>query len=215
MTGPLPPKPDSSVRYGAREAITLPFVVGLQHLPPGQRAVLLLRDVAGFSTAEVAVMRGSSESAVRSALSRARAALKARVPEGREPAPAPHSRLERELVARFATGFEEGDVGTIGALLTDDAFLMMPPYPLERRGVEPIANFLAEQFATRAGRRVRLEWTRANGQPAFGHYIEATPDWRALGLIALTLEGEKISGLTRFADMAVLARLGLPRTLRM
>jgi RNA polymerase sigma-70 factor (ECF subfamily) len=214
MTGPLPLKPDPPRRYGARESMALPFIVGLQHLPPGQRAVLLLRDVAGFSTAEVAAMRGSTGHAVRSALRRARAALEARVPPDGTPAPPPHSRLERELVARFARGFEQGDVEAIGALLTDDAFLMMPPYPLERRGPAAIATFLAEQFATREGRRVLLEWTRANGQPAFGHYIEDTPGWRALGLIALTLEGNRISGLTRFPDLAVLARLGLPRTLR-
>lgn len=204
MTGPLPPT----------DAISLPFVAGLQHLPARQRAVLLLRDVAGFTGAEVAAMLECSEASVARALRLARAALDAHVPATREPPPLPNSQRERTLVGRFADAFERGDVKAIGELVTDDAFLMMPPWPLERRGPDAIAAFLAEQFTTRAGRGVRLVWTRANGQPAFGHYIEDTPEWRALGVIALTLEGDRLNGLTRFADLAVLARLGLPRTLR-
>jgi RNA polymerase sigma-70 factor (ECF subfamily) len=122
--------------------------------------------------------------------------------------------VERELAARFADAFEEGDVSAIGQLLTGDAFLMMPPRPLERRGPEAITEFLEEQLATRAGRQVQLVWTRANGQPAFGHYIEDALSWRALGVIALTLDGQRISGLTRFADTSILPRLGLPLELR-
>lgn len=196
--------------YDAREAIALPFVVGLQHLEPRQRAVLLLRDVAGFSTDEVATMLDTSGPSVSGVLRRARAMLRTELPAGHEPPPTRDSQLERELVARFALAFEHGDVDAIGALVTDDAFLMMPPHRLERRGPDAIAAFLAEQFATRAGRRIQLLWTRANGQPAFGHYIEDAQHWRALGVIALTLEGRKISGLTRFADTAVMPRLGLP-----
>jgi RNA polymerase sigma-70 factor (ECF subfamily) len=202
-------------RYTAAESIGLPFVAGLQHLPHRERAVLLLCDVAGFTAPEVAAMLDSSEWAVTCVLQSARAKLRARLPNGREPAPAPHSPAERELAARFATAFELGDVDAIGELLAPDAFLMMPPWPLERRGPDAIAAFLAEQFETRVGRRIRLVWTRANGQPAFGHYIEDTPEWRALGMIALTLEGDRLNGLTRFADLAILARLGLPRTLRL
>ena len=201
-------------RYTAAESLGLAFVAGLQHLPRHQRAVLLLRDVAGFSTPEIAAMLECDEPAVNRALQIARATLETHAPAKREPAPAPNSRRERTLVGRFAEAFERGDVEAIGQLVTDDAFLMMPPWPLERRGPDAIAAFLAEQFATRVGRRVRLVWTRANRQPAFGHYIEDTPEWRALGVIALTLEGDRLNGLTRFADLAVLARLGLPRTLR-
>jgi hypothetical protein len=201
-------------RYTASESISLPFVAGLQHLPHRDRAVLLLCDIAGFTTSEVAAMLESNEWAVTGVLQGARAKLRPRLPAGRAPAPAPRSRAEIELAARFAAAFEVGDVEAIGELLTADAFLMMPPWPLERRGPEGIAAFLAEQLATRAGRRVRLVSTRANGAPAFGHYIEDAPTWRALGVIALTLEGEKINGLTRFADTAVMPRLGLPLTLQ-
>ena len=203
-------------RYTAAESLGLAFVAGLQDLPHNERAVLLLKDVAGFSSSEVAAMLESSEATIIDALERARATLDRRVPPGREPPPEPHSSVERELVARFAGAFERGDVDAIGELLTDDAFLMMPPRPLERRGPAAIATFLADQFATRRGRQVRLVWTRANGQPAFGHYIEEAdaPVWRALGVIALTLEGQRINGLTRFADTAIIPRMGLPRALR-
>lgn len=201
-------------RYTARESISLPFVAGLQHLPHEERAVLLLHDVAGFSTPKVAAMLDSEEETVNRVLQCARATLERGLRANCLQPPAPHSRKERELAARFADAFEEGDVGAIGKLLTGDAFLMMPPRPLERRGPEAITEFLEEQLVTRAGRQVQLVWTRANGQPAFGHYIEDVPAWRALGVIALTLEGQRISGLTRFADTSLLPRLGLPQELR-
>jgi RNA polymerase sigma-70 factor (ECF subfamily) len=200
-------------RYTAAESLGLPFVAGLQHLPHRERAVLLLSDVAGFSPGEIAAMLESDKEGVTRVLELARAALEARMPPTRRPAPTPHSQAEREVADRFAGAFELGDVQAIGRLLIDDAFLMMPPRPLERRGPDAIAAFLAEQFGTRRGRRVRLVWTRANGQPAFGHYIEDVPSWRALGVIALTLECQRISGLTRFADTAIMPRLGLPPTL--
>jgi hypothetical protein len=203
-------------RFSAAESIDLAFVAGLQHLPHRERAVLLLHDVAGFSTPEVATMLEASERTVNRTLKVARAGLDARLPAIRARPPVPHSRAERELVGRFARAFESGDGDAIGELVADDAFLMMPPRPLERRGPDAIAGFLAEQFTTREGRRVRLVWTRANGQPAFGHYIEdpQTGCWRPLGVIVLTLEGETISGLTRFGDTTMMPRLGLPLTLR-
>jgi RNA polymerase sigma-70 factor, ECF subfamily len=203
-------------RFSAADSIDLAFVAGLQHLPHRERAVLLLHDVAGFSTSEVATMLEASERTVNRTLKLARAGLDARLPARREHPPPPHSRAERQLVARFARSFETGDGDAIGELVAADAFLMMPPRPLERRGPDAIAGFLAEQFATRAGRSVRLVWTRANGQPAFGHYIEdpQAGGWRPLGVIVLTLEGKTINGLTRFGDTAVMPRLGLPLTLR-
>jgi RNA polymerase sigma-70 factor (ECF subfamily) len=102
------------------------------------------------------------------------------------------------------------------ALLTDDALLTMPPQPLEYQGQAAIAAFLADRFATHRGRRVRLIPTRANSQPAFGHYIDDAhaPVGRYFGVIVLTLEGHRIAGLTRFGDTGFLPHFGLPRTLR-
>jgi RNA polymerase sigma-70 factor (ECF subfamily) len=207
--------PGPEARYEAKEAIALSFVAGLQHLPPRQRAVLVLRDVLGFATAEVAEMLETSEASVNSGLQRARATLQARVPVKPEQAPLPRSAHERELLARFAEAFEGGDVDGIVALLTDDALLTMPPQPGEYEGHEAIGGFLVNRFATHAGRRSRCVWTRANGQPAFGHYIEDphAPICRSYGVIVLTLAGDRVAEITRFGDTAILPMFGLPRTL--
>jgi len=101
------------------------------------------------------------------------------------------------------------------ALLTDDAWVTMPPEPFEYQGREAIAAFLGQGFASRWQHRHRLVPTRANGQPAFGHYI---PDpqariVRGVGILVLTLEGDRIYQITRFGGAAVLGPFGLPRTL--
>ncbi len=207
--------PGPEARYEQKEAISLAFVAGLQHLPPRQRAVLVLRDVLGFPAARVAQMLETSEPSVNSALQRARATLEARLPVARERAPLPRSPRERKLLGEFGQAFEEGDVERIVALLTDDALLTMPPQPLEYEGPATIGAFLANRFATHAGRRAHCVWTRANNQPAFGHYIDDAhaPVARCYGVIVLTLDGERISALTRFGDAGVLRHFDLPRTL--
>jgi RNA polymerase sigma-70 factor (TIGR02960 family) len=207
--------PGPEVRYEVKESIALAFVAGLQHLPPRQRAVLVLRDVLGFAAAETAGMLDSSEASVNSALQRARATLDARVPAARERAPLPRSDRERRLLARFAEAFESGDIDAIVELLTDDAVLTMPPEPGEYVGPAAIAAFFANRFATHTGRRVRLIPTRANAQPAFGHYIGDAQSriCHSSGVVVLTLEGDRISKLTRFGDTGILPHFGLPRTL--
>src|SRR5919201_939424 len=120
--------PGPEARYETREAIALAFIVGLQHLPPQQRAVLVLRDALGFRAAEVADMLDTSEASVNSLLRRARAAFEGRLPAaGRERAPLPNSRREREIVGRLEDAFEAGDTNGVAALLPDDAWLTMPP----------------------------------------------------------------------------------------
>ncbi len=116
------PGPDA--RYETKEAIALAFVVGLQHLPPQQRAALVLRDVLGYGAAEAAEMLEVTEASVNSLLRRARAAFESRLPAaGRERAPLPNSKAERDVVARFAETVENGDVDGMVALLTEDAWL--------------------------------------------------------------------------------------------
>jgi RNA polymerase sigma-70 factor, ECF subfamily len=207
------PGPDA--RYESREAIGLAFVTGLQRLPPRQRAVLVLRDVLGYRAAEVASMLDMSEVSVNSALQRARATLESAAPVGRERAPLPRSAHERELVARFADAFEAGDLDQVLALLTEDAWVTMPPEPFEYQGRDAIAAFLSHAFAARWQHRHRLVPTRANGQPAFGHYIPDphTGVAHGVGLLVLALEGERIAHVTRFGGAALLAPFGLPRTL--
>src|SRR6266511_4194598 len=135
--------PGPEARYETKEAIALAFIVGLQHLPPQQRAVLVLRDVLGYRAAEVAEMLETSEASVNSLLRRARAAFESRLPAaGRERAPLPNSKLERDIVGRFAETVENGDVDGMVALLTDDAWLTMPPEPHEYQGRGAIGVFL-------------------------------------------------------------------------
>jgi RNA polymerase sigma-70 factor (ECF subfamily) len=208
---------DPDARYEAREAIGLAFVAGLQRLPPRQRAVLVLRDVLGFRAGEVAETLGITEASVTSALHRARSALDAGLPAGqRGHAPLPNSRAERELVARFTDAFESGDVQGVVSLLTDDAWLTMPPEPLEYQGPAAIARFLSTVPAGGRLDMFRLIPTRANGQPAFGCYLHDphTPIAHAYGLMVLTLRGDRVAAITGFPDTSVFPRFGLPRTLR-
>jgi RNA polymerase sigma-70 factor (ECF subfamily) len=207
---------DPEARYEAKEAIALAFVTAVQHLPPRQRAVLVLRDVLGFRSSEVADMLDTSEASVNSALQRARATMESRLPgPDRERAPLPRSARERDVAARFATAFAGNDIDGVVALLTDDAWFTMPPVTLEFQGHAAIAAYLCDVITWRGPRRYRLIPTRANGQPAFGCYLQEAqaPVFRAHGMIVLTLEGERISAITRFVDNSNLARFGLPRML--
>jgi RNA polymerase sigma-70 factor, ECF subfamily len=208
--------PGPEARYETKEAIALAFIVGLQHLPPQQRAVLVLRDVLGYRAGEAAEMLDTSEVSVNSLLRRARAAFDSRLPAtARERAPLPSSKLERDLVGRFAETVENGDIDGVFALLTDDAWLTMPPEPYEYQGRPAIGAFLNDR-AVRRGAPLRLVPTRANGQPAFGCYFPSPPAEvaRPYGLLVLTLEGDQISAITWFADSSVFAHFGLPRILR-
>jgi RNA polymerase sigma-70 factor (TIGR02960 family) len=201
-------------RYESAEAISLAFITALQLLPPRQRAVLVLRDVLGFSTAETAGMLQASIESVASALKRARATLARRSagPPGHEPPPAPGSPAERELVRQLTEAYAAGDVPGIVSLLTEDVWLTMPPAPFEYQGREIAVRGLSLLFGR--GLRYRLVATRANGQPAFGIYVHdpCADVLHAEGLLVLTLSGSKISAITRF-DNSNLARFGLPRTL--
>jgi RNA polymerase sigma-70 factor (TIGR02960 family) len=205
--------PDPAARYETKEATALAFVAALQRLPPLQRAALVLRDVLGFSAAESASILETSEASVKGALQRARAALAER-PLDASRAPLPDSPQERELVGRFVEAFERGDTKAVVALLTEDAWLTMPPYPFEYQGKEAITRFFEHRAAVRDPRR-RVVPTRANGQPAFGFYVDDphAPVARPWGLMVLTLDGEWISAITFFSDTSVFPHFGLPRTL--
>jgi RNA polymerase sigma-70 factor (ECF subfamily) len=183
----------------------------VQRLPPRQRAVLILRDVLGFAASEAAQVLGTTEESVTSALKRARATLRSGGTAPADPPPAPESAREKQLIERLTRAYEAGDVDGIVALFTDDAWLTMPPVPLEYQGRGPIARFLAA-IAFRDGRTYRLVPTRANGQLAFAaylHEIRHPEDARANGLFVLTLSGDRIQAMTRFTS-AVLPSFGLP-----
>ncbi|MEU2102558.1 RNA polymerase subunit sigma-70 [Nocardia sp. NPDC019255] len=201
--------PGPEARYAAAEAVELAFVMGLQRLPPRQAACLVLRDVLGFPVAEVAELLGVTPVAVKGNLQRARASLDRhrghRVPRQATPD-------EHDLARRFAVAYLAGDIDGVVALLTDDAWLSMPPAPHEYQGRAAIAAFLSASFAYRGARRAHLLPTHANGLPAFGTYLDDSfrPVAAPAGLLVLASAGDRISAITRFHLDALYPRFGLP-----
>jgi RNA polymerase sigma-70 factor (TIGR02960 family) len=203
--------PGPEARHDARESIALSFVAGLQHLPPQQRAALVLRDVLGFSAAEAAEILDTTPAAINSALIRARGGLR----PGRDPhdVPLPKSPAEAAVVDRFIDALEHFHLDDLVAVLTRDVRLTMPPEPVAFQGPEAVAGFLRELPFW--GRELKIIPTRANNQPAFVYYVPDpyAPIWRAGSLMVLTLRGNRIRGLTRLGDHGLLGRFGFPRTL--
>jgi RNA polymerase sigma-70 factor (ECF subfamily) len=194
----------------ARESVRLAFVAALQHLPPRQRAVLILREVLGFRAAEVAELLDTTVASVNSALQRARATLDARDDIRGELAD-PADPAQRELLARYMDAFERYDIDALTALLHEDAVQSMPPYPLWLRGRDQV---LAWWTGPGAGcRGSRLVPTTANGLPAFGQYRASGPGGRhePWALQVLEIEDGVVVGFTAFLDTETLFPLfGLP-----
>ena len=188
-------------RYQVTESVELAFVAALQRMPPRQAAALVLRDVLGFAAGEVASMLDTTPTAVKGALQRARAAL-----DGGARTTRPSPAEERELGRRFAAAFTAADIDGVIALLTDDAWLSMPPAPHEYHGVAAIAAFLGPSFAYQAEFRLELVPTRANGQVAYASYLAGAP----AGLLVLTMAGDRIQAVTRFHLEELYPRFGLP-----
>jgi RNA polymerase sigma-70 factor (TIGR02960 family) len=203
-------------RVESRESISLAFIKAVQTLPPRQRAILVLRDVLGFRGGEAASMLDTTEDAIASGLKRARAtfAARTRAERARLP-PLPRSSIEQRVVTAFVDAFEKGDVPALISLLTDDAWLSMPPLPLEYQGHAAIATFFTHLGFRDGERAFQLIPTRANGQPAFGRYARdcLSRIGHAHGLTVLSLDGEKIVQITSFLDTNLLARFGLPHTI--
>lgn len=203
----LPADIDAAERAMLRQSIRLAFVAALQHLPPKQRAALLLTEVLGWSAAEVADSLNTSVAAINSALQRARATL-----AGRDLGDARVSLPETQsaLVDRYVTAFEQYDVDALTALLHEDATLSMPPYTLWLRGPEAIRTWLLGRGAGCRGSR--LVPTAACGAPVFAQYRPAPEGGhRAWALIVLDIAGDRIASMTSFLDTETLfPRFGLP-----
>jgi RNA polymerase sigma-70 factor (ECF subfamily) len=198
-----------------REAIGLAFVAAVQLLPPKQRAVLVLRDVLGWSAREVASLLDESIAAVNSALQRARERL-ARERTDRSLARAHRpadERAEAIVMRRFQEAWDEVDIEGIVALLADDALLTMPPEGVRMAGAEAIGAFFATQPMQGRLDRIRLLPARANGQPALAAYADERDDGRfdAYGLMVFAIDADRIAGITGFPRRPDLfSRLGLP-----
>ncbi|HZO59583.1 MAG TPA: sigma-70 family RNA polymerase sigma factor [Solirubrobacterales bacterium] len=201
-------------RYEQREGVELAFVAALQHLPPNQRAALILREVLGFSAREVAEQLDTTTVSVNSALQRARAMVEERVPEQSQQATLRALGDEQlsELVERYSEALEQGDVDALLALLTDDATWSMPPLPNWYRGREAITGFLHKGPFTVRWRHLPAH---ANGQQAVGCYTwdEDRGVYTAFALDVLRLRGEKIAEVNAFLDGSIFERFGLPSEL--
>jgi RNA polymerase sigma-70 factor (ECF subfamily) len=209
----IQPVPDSLVAdpadaVASRDTIRLAFVAALQHLPPRQRAVLILCEVLRWKASEVAELLDTSVASVNSALQRARATLEASelTPEGSFEEP------DRELLERYVQAFERYDMDALTSLIRDDATQSMPPYDLWLSGREDIfAWWVGPGIACKGSRVVPV--TTANGSPAFGQYkpSETGEGYEPWALQVLELSGGRIGELTFFLDTETIFPLfGLP-----
>jgi RNA polymerase sigma-70 factor (ECF subfamily) len=202
----------------ARETIELAFIAAIQLLPPKQRAVLIARDVLGWSAAECAELLDTSVAAVNSALQRARATMKQHLPRHRldwAPGSDP-SKAERALLQRFMDATDRGDPAGIVELLREDAFFTMPPRPERHVGREKIvAAWVEGGFGSPSFGEFRCVPTRANRQPAVAAYLRRPGDsvYRPLALDVLRIEDGVVTEIVAFDLEPLVDALGLPATL--
>lgn len=204
----LPAVDDPADVAVSRETIRLAFVAALQHLPPRQRAVLILRDVLRWRASEVAELLDTSVASVNSALQRARSTLATDEVSAAEPYQ-PADGAQRELLDRYVDAFERYDMESLTSLLHEDATQSMPPYDLWLRGRAEIVRWMLGPGLDCRGSR--LIPTVANGAPAFGQYRRRPGGYAPFSLHVLEIEDGRVTGLTNFLDTETLFPLfGLP-----
>jgi RNA polymerase sigma-70 factor, ECF subfamily len=205
----LPDTGDPAELTVARESIRLAFVAALQHLPPRQRAVLVLREALRWPAAEVAALLDTSVPSVNSALQRARATLAERgITEDEVATDLDAAQLA--LLDRYVDAFERYDLDALKTLLTDDVTMSMPPFALWLQGPDEVAAWMSGPGAACAGSRMLP--TRANGVPAWGQY-KPSPDggFDPWALVVVTVTGDRITDLVFFLDAdRLFPRFGLP-----
>jgi RNA polymerase sigma-70 factor (ECF subfamily) len=200
-----PPTHDPAARYAIREGMELALLRAIQELPGRQRAVLIFRDVLGWTAPEVADVLGSTPASVNSALQRARASTEQHLPEAITTRPAADPR-ERELLARYVAAFEHADMDGLVALLREDATLRMPPQRSLAGGLQ-IARFFLETVARGDLTRIRHRPTWANGRPAVTIEVRAEDGtWIPHGISVLEIEDGQIASIDAFLDPALLPR---------
>jgi RNA polymerase sigma-70 factor (ECF subfamily) len=204
-------------RYERRESVELAFIAVLQHLPARQRAVLVLRDVLGFSAREVADTLETTPASVYSALQRAHKTVDERLPEQSQQATLRALGDERlaELVQRYVDAWEQSDVDAMVAMLADDATVTMPPAATWFTGRDTVAGFL-RRWPLADNLSWRIVPIRANGQLAFGHYTRDENDggFVAHHVTVLTLRGDEVTELTAFLIPEIHRLFGLPDALQ-
>jgi RNA polymerase sigma-70 factor, ECF subfamily len=208
----LPDGGDPAEQAVSRETVRLAFVAALQHLPPRQRAVLILREVLRWKASEVADLLGTSAASVNSALQRARATLDERGVTASDPV-RPLDAAQRALVGRYVDAFERYDLDSLVSLLHEEATQSMPPFRLWLRGPDQLRAFWAGHGAGCRGSR--LLPVAANASVAFGQYRPSGPGGRhePWAVQVLDLSGDRITGITSFLDVRLFAVFGLPAAL--
>ncbi|MFF8276546.1 sigma-70 family RNA polymerase sigma factor [Streptomyces lateritius] len=194
----LPSVADPADTAVARETVRLAFVAALQHLPPKQRAVLILREVLAWKASEVAELLGTTVASVNSALQRARATLAENEPAASDPAN-PLDEEQKELLERYVAAFEGYDMKALTALLHEDATMSMPPYDLWLRGHDDIVGWMLGVGEVCAGSK--LVPTVANGSPAFAQYHpDPEGGYSPWALIVLDVREGMVAGMDFFLD---------------
>jgi RNA polymerase sigma-70 factor (ECF subfamily) len=205
---PYPIPPEAGVEE--RESVELAFVAALQHLNPAQRAVLIMREVLGFSAREVSEQLDTTTAAVNSSLQRARSTLAEALPDRTQQATrrALGDARMRELVERYVTAWERRDVEALVAILAEDVTFAMPPYPHWWRGRDDVIGHVVRTGLP----DLRKRRTEANGQPAVAWYVRGTPGGPYLGrsMEVLAFDGERVSAIVAFASQRLFAAFGLP-----
>ncbi len=199
-------------RYEQREAVELAFIAALQHLPARQRAVLILREVLGFSAREVATSLDTTVASVNSALQRARRTIDERLPQRSQQATlkALGDERARDILQGYLDAWERRDVDAIAGMLADDATLAMPPHRSWWRGRDTVVDFMRRMLPTCP--RARAVHIRANGQPAIGWYLwdDERGSYVATSIEVPTLEGARVKDMTAFVTPGIFPRFGLP-----
>jgi RNA polymerase sigma-70 factor (ECF subfamily) len=199
------PTHDPEARYAIREGMELALLRAIQELPGRQRAVLIFRDVLGWTSPEVAELLESSVASVNSALQRARVTIDDHLPAAPRTVAAPD---ERELLDRYVTAFEHDDMDGLVALLHEDAVMRMPPQP-SLIGALQIARFFREVGGGGTLAQFRLAPTRANGRPAVAIYHrDDERGWVPHGISVLEIDDGRIAGIDSFIKPALLPRFG-------
>ena len=194
-----------------RETMELAFLAAIQHLPPRQRAVLLLRDALGWTAGQVAEQLEASVTSVNSALQRARATLRERLPErAAEP-----TEGDLAVLRRYMDAVEGADLGAVAAVLAEDVRTTMPPYPMWYQGRDAVLATLTASWdrdSTAYVGRFRLMATRANGRPAVAAYLRGPGDseHRAFAISVVRIEVGRVAELTTFHDPGLFAAFGFP-----
>jgi RNA polymerase sigma-70 factor (ECF subfamily) len=209
-----PAGPDA--RYEQREGVELAFIAALQHLPARQRAVLILRDVLGFSARETAAVLETTPVSVDSALQRAHKTVDERLPSQTQQQTLCYLGDDElsQLVERYVTAWERNDIDAVISMLAEDAKMAMPPLPSWYSGRDQVAAFL-RGYALAEIKRWRLIPTSANGQPALAGYLwdEQTEAFTPYCLYVLTLRDAKIGQITAFVTPKTFQRFGLPESI--